>query len=98
MAMVEDQLSAGPGSRSLGDLDDEGLRKVVEKLIVRSQAAKLARELGLDESPETRDGIQRAHRQWLAAQELGKRVQSELTPLSEDEVRAFFDAHPERMR
>ena len=91
---LEAALASGPAARrDPAALADEPLRRVLEELVVQALAAERARALGLDRDPELRRSLAWRRRQLLAGDELARRVRAELEPPSEEQVRAWFEAH-----
>ncbi len=84
--------------RPLADLPEERVGELLETLSTQLQAAERARTLGLDQDPELKARIHWRTVLTLGADELRRRVQERFEPLTEEEVRAYFEAHRERYR
>ncbi len=91
-------LRSGPATRDVGDLSDQALRRRLERLVVRALAAHRARGLELDRDPELIERLDWQRRQVLAGDELSRRIQAQLEPPTEQEIRAYFEAHPRRFQ
>ncbi len=88
-------LRSAPAARNLAALDDEALRRILERLVIQAMSARHARDLGLDQDPELTENLAWQRRQLLAAEELGRRVREQFEPLTEKQIRSYFEAHPE---
>ncbi len=86
-------LATAPKRRDPADLGDGALRRLLEGLAVQALAAERARALSLDDGPELRRRLEWQRRRLLAGDEMGRRVQGQLEPLTEKEIRAWFEAH-----
>ncbi len=74
----------------------ERLREILKQHALRVQSAGRARRLGLGEEPEVRQRIRWQQLLILGAEEMSRRVRSELEPLAAEDIRAYYEAHPER--
>ncbi len=98
VAELEQLLRRRGAKRSRTELAPERLRQRLEDFAVQTAAARRARQLGLAAAAELAERIGWQRLEILAQEELRQRVESRFELPSEEEVRAFHAAHPEKLK
>lgn len=97
LAELEDHILSLPEPRRSPPADRplaEWRRQVLEDLIVSRALQAEARSRGLAETPEGRELLE-SRRDLILSQEMGARLVAEKVSVTEEDLRAFYDAHPE---
>ncbi|MCP4658636.1 MAG: hypothetical protein GY856_24765, partial [bacterium] len=80
-----------PGASSRREMAPEALQQVMDRYLFLVMAGRRARELGLDDDPPLGHRVFWKRAEILALSEIERRVRERLVPLTESEIRAFFD-------
>jgi parvulin-like peptidyl-prolyl isomerase len=83
--------SGRPGAHRAGDINEKRARSILESWVAGVAATREVDELDLGDDPALRGHREWTRRQILATEQLRRRVQGELTPPTEAEIRAYFD-------
>lgn len=95
---LERLLRSRRNRRGPAEADEASLRAALEELAFAELAAQRARELGLDEDAAVRSAIAWGSAEVLLTEEVRRRVEEEFVPLTEEELRSFFEANRTLLR
>jgi hypothetical protein len=91
---LEAELAVRPGSPEPSALPADTVRRALVELAFEAAAARRTGELGLADTAA--DEIAWGRLQVLATEQMRRRVAAAMPPLSDAEVRAYFEAHRDR--